>query len=415
MLLRVGPRLGAWAALAALAWLSPAACSGPDQTQQGLPAGALIAGETRILTHLLEGVSQLEGTPLARGASALVPRIAGCSEFVGISTGGEPDRESDGVTGGETAGQIERLLASIRCAPSDSLPEAVRELRGDAPIVFILPLRAPGTDDSSRLLGRVRMDESGALRVDAHFDRLPQQGMAGLLLPSAKAVGPPRLSTRDSLLHARFAPESGLDIAAWVPQGSQADRLFALRSRLFAGSVLDGSLELAIYLPPEGQRMPLLVLAAGTRLQVAAVAAMEAFIGELEARWPLHHEPRDFGPNRSGACMPTLRLFSEFAPCYVATDEQLIVGWNEQSIIQALSPHVGPGPGVLGGLVLHLDRLAEADQKLHRALAPDWPEPRLRYAWPSLSARAIRDGDDVLLQLALGPADALLAPPGASH
>ena len=89
------------------------------------------------------------------------------------------------------------------------------------------------------------------------------RGAHALLLPGDESPGPDVLSGSQRLFHARARPEGGLDFASLVPEGSQADRMFLLKSELFAGAVLDGTWEAAIYLPEDGEPTPRAALALG--------------------------------------------------------------------------------------------------------------------------------------------------------
>ncbi len=127
---------------------------------------------------------------------------------------------------------------------------------------------------------------------------------------------------------------------------------------------------------------------------------MERFIGEIEETWALRRSSVQFG-EAEGACLPEMRLFSEFAPCYVAARGMLLLGWNAQSIAKALAENIGPGPSEWGGMVVHLDRLEEADLRLRDSWVPEAPAPRLRYAWDRLSTDVREEGGEVRMRLAL--------------
>jgi hypothetical protein len=201
------------------------------------------------------------------------------------------------------------------------------------------------------------------------------------MLPGGAPPGPGLLSGRDALVHARLRPAGKLDLAALVPAGGQADRMFRLKSALFTGLVLDGTWELALYLPEPGQAAPPAALALGIAARDAAVDAMEAFLAELAATWPVRRSEFSVGA-AAGACLLDLRILPDFAPCYVATPEALVVGYNPDSLRRALAPG-GPAFAADGGLVVELARLAEADARLAGrpaapAAAPPWQ--RLRAA-----------------------------------
>ncbi len=73
----------------------------------------------------------------------------------------------------------------------------------------------------------------------------------------------------------------------------------------------------------------------------------------------------------------------DLAPCYVATERALVVGWNPASLHKALD---GARPeledlGDTGGAVVHLERFAEADRILSSALPVDLASPPRGYPW----------------------------------
>jgi hypothetical protein len=293
-------------------------------------------------------------------------------------------------------------LDRLACARLTDQPAAVQALQGDADLVFLVPLGASANDGSvaSRLIGTVRSEPGGTLRMSARFDPLPTGALGSLVVPSAQGAGPAILNPSDTLVHGRIRPHAGLDIASLVPQGSQGDRMFKLKSRIFSSAILDGSLEFAIYLPEDGQMMPPLVVAVGTRVEAAAVEAMDAFIANMARSWKLQYVAASFGEYR-GVCMVEMQLFSEFDPCYVAAKGMILIGWNRGALLRALEPGGGPGPSAYGGVVAHLGRFAAADAVLHDAWVPDAPLPRLEYAWQSLQAELRRVGDDVHLEVVL--------------
>ena len=52
-----------------------------------------------------------------------------------------------------------------------------------------------------------------------------------------------------------------------------------------------------------------------------------ASIADLQQTWPVHRSELR-GPAGDGACLPDLNVLPELAPCYVATADALVVGWN---------------------------------------------------------------------------------------
>jgi hypothetical protein len=155
--------------------------------------------------------------------------------------------------------------------------------------------------------------------------------------------------------------------------------------------VLGGVFELAAYMPEAGRAMPPLALALDVKRRGPAVEAMDRFVEELAATWPVHPTPVDFdaGP---GTCLLDLRILPEFAPCYVPTERALVVAWNPESLRTALAaadPATHASPGWLS---VRLGLLGEADRRLSRTLSPDAPAPRLEWGWSRLVAYARGDG-----------------------
>jgi hypothetical protein len=210
------------------------------------------------------------------------------------------------------------------------------------------------------------------------------------------------LSDAGVLLHARVRPEGGLDIASLVPRDSQADQLFHLKSGLFAGAVLDGTWEIAVYPPEAGGAVPPAALAIGTSLRSPAVAAMEDFLAEITAAWPVQR--RDFAlGDAEGACLPDLNLLPELAPCYVATDAALVVGWNAASLRRALAQGAGGAVDPRNPAAeLHVDlaRMALADRRLAGEGGAREGAPGA-LPWRRLVADGETEGDAVRLRVEL--------------
>jgi hypothetical protein len=353
--------------------------SAPD-----LPPGLYLAGDARALSAVLSRLERLSDTPVARYARELRTRVEGCEEFVASA------EEADPVA----------LSESLACVPFAEQPPAIRALRGEGDLVVVVPI-----GDGGRLAGSGRVAPDGSLVYDGRLELRESKGLARLALPGSRTPGPPRLSTRDDLLHIRLRPEGGLNVASMVPQGSQGDRLFRLKSELFLGAVLEGTWEAAVYLPSESSTMPGVVLGLDVRVRDAAVAAVEGFVRDLESTWPVHRAPFRVG-KWPGACLPDLRILPEFAPCYVATETTLVFGWNAESIRTGLEPSLESEIGEEGGLFIRLDRIGEADRRLQEAIAPGAPPPPLGYGWNRLRANGTprRGGLELHVELIAGGA-----------
>ncbi len=275
-----------------------------------------------------------------------------------------------------------------------------------------------------------------ALAVELAVDLAGGDGEGGwsLLLPAAEPPGPPRLADAGALLHARVRPDRGLDLASRIDAGGAAAELFRLRNELFLATALEGTWELAVYHPEEGQRIPPAALALDVVDRDRAVTAIEAFIAEVRATWAVSRRPATLA-GHPGACLDDLNLMPDLAPCYAATPDVLVVGWNAGSVERALAPPrdpeaaAAPSPpaAALSSAVVHLDRLPGADARLARAGASRLggpPPAPLVYPWRVLRLAGRRDGGEyrIAIQLAAagdgGPAASEAAPepaPGAAR
>jgi hypothetical protein len=163
---------------------------------------------------------------------------------------------------------------------------------------------------------------------------------------------------------------------------------------------LDGVWEVAIYLPEEGDPMPRSALALNFSHRSTAVAAMEEFIGDLRESWPVTRTFVRLG-EAEGACLLDLAIMPGLAPCYVATERALIVGWNPASLRKALDGRGDErdGLGDTGGAIIHLDRFANADRILSSALSIDTSPHSTQYPWKRITAKGARDPSGFRLRL----------------
>jgi hypothetical protein len=368
-------------ALALATGLLLGACSRPPRPDAGLPEGALLLARRAALVRLLDAAAQLEGTPLARHARRLAGRLPDCAWIEA------------------QAPSAQELADALVCAdPAGPLAALERERAGHD-LAFALPLRAP-----ARLVGRATVEADGGLAVRLRLPGDALSGPAAFLLPGAEPAGAPLLASGGALLHARVRAARRLDLAAFVSPDGQAAQLFRLRSELFSGLVLDGSWEIAAYLPEPGRVSPRIAVALGVRERRAAVAAMESFLEDLRASWPLRRSDFALGDAR-GACLPDLNLLPDLAPCYLASERALVAGWNPASLRQALrADAAGPPPaaGAPGALLVDLARIEEADARL-RARVPDPAGllPQQPYPWRRLTLTGERVQGDVELRLRL--------------
>ncbi len=345
----------AWAALLALA------CSPIDRGPE-LPPGAWVAGDAGSLSRVLARVEHRDDLPIGRAATALRHRIGGCRLVYGHDAGGS----------------IAGALAAADC--TGSFDPGVAALRGDAGLALAVPVGAQG-----RIEGTARVDAAGGVELDARLALPDGSAIAQLLEPAEQPPGPGVLNADDTLLHARLRPAAGLDIARLVPDGSQGADLFRLKSRLFSGVVLDGTWEIAVYMPDGPTELPPMALAVGFRMRDAALAAADEFVGELRRNWPVQQSAHTFSAGQ-GACLTELRVLPGLAPCYLATGDSLVVGWNPGSLERALARGSVDAPD--GAMVVHLERFGEADARLGRGGGETLR--RLDYAWERLEARPER-------------------------
>jgi len=376
-------RIARWGALLPLFLFFLSSCT-VDQPRESIPQGAWIHGSAVAASPLLAALSGLEGTPAASWASTLGARIAECGEFIA----GGPDTD------------LASLASSARCSESGDVPPALERLRGSAPVAFALPV-----SETEQIVGTLQPDSRGGLGAHARMRAPRSDSPMALLIPGEEPPGAPVLSSVDALVHARVRPEAGLDIATRVSEGSQADRLFRLRSEIFLGHVLDGSWELAVYMPEKEQLTPPIALALDYSLRSAAEAGVEKFVADLEATWPIRHAFAEIA-GQPGACFHDLRIMPDFEPCYVVTDRSIVIGWNASSLRIALAESGSPGPddlGAGGGLVVRLGRLPEADLRLREQLGQSAAGRGTRFEWDRLLLEGSTADEEVELRLALDP------------
>jgi hypothetical protein len=363
-------------ALLALA-LGALACAPDPAPPAAWPPGALLVGRASALATVAEQLARITGTPAAREALAWSAALPDC-ELVEAQA---------------TQASLPELRERLRCADPDGPLAAVHRDRGERALAFAWPL------GQERLTGSAEVSAQGDLELRFELPGEAFPGPLALLRPGAAEPGAAVLGGSEAVVHARLRPEGGIDLPALVAQGDQADQLFALRSRLFGAAVLDGTWELALYLPAEGERTPRAALALGIRHTEVAQAAARAFLDEIEAAWPVRRTPFAVG-QAQGACLPDLRVLPGLAPCYVATERALVVGWSDASVRKALDGSA-PALPTSGGLVADLARLPAADARI---AAPELPSGAPVWPWRQLVAEPVHAGSVVGLRLALAGA-----------
>jgi len=371
------------ACLALATCLELAACSGRETPGAGLPSGALFLARTSALQRLLATAVQLERTPLARHARTLSGRLPAC-EWV--------EARADSSA---------ELASALACGNPDGSLAALYRERGEHDIAFAFPVRA-----DTRLIGTASVGTDGSLAVSLVLPSDALTGPAAFLLPGPEPAGTPVLSASEQLVHARVRAAERLDLAAFVSADGQASRLFRLESELFSGLVLDDTWEAAVYSPQAGRTSPRAALALGFRERTAAVAAIEGFLENVRESWSVHRSKFAVG-RANGACLLDLNLLPDLAPCYVATQSALVVGWNPASLRKALDgasdeAAVSAELGGPGSLVLDLARMQEADTRLRALASPGTALlPQQPYPWRRLllSGERVRDGVHLRLRL----------------
>ncbi len=373
-------RPGAARALCAAAALAFGACAERAPESQW-PAGALLAGRTTALRGLLDDLQRLDGTPLAAQARRLSHRLPDCER----------------VEAHAPSGRLGDLVQALACSATPSPLEAVHRRRGENDLLLALPV-AGGT----RLWIAAR-DTAEGISLALRWRDAPSEGALALLLPGAEPAGPALLGDAERLVHVRVRPLGGLDLAALVPQESQGNRLFRLRSELFMGVVLDGTWEAAVYLPEPDHAMPRAALALGFELRGPAVAALEQFIDQITSAWPVQRSDFAFGA-AVGACLRDLNVLPELAPCYVATERALVIGWNAASLAPALAAEThgtAVGAGASGSAVIDFARFAQADASFARRLEAGASLKSVDLPWRRLVAHGSREAGELRAQIAL--------------
>src|SRR5262245_12604716 len=198
------------------------------------PPGAILVGRTAALGAFAAELARLEGTPLAREAGALAAALPDCEAFEAHAA----------------RASLDDLGLAMRCADPTGPLAAVHRDRGARDLAFAWP---PG---EGRATGSANLSASGGLDLRVELPGEAFEGARALLRPGDAAPGPAVLGGADALVHARLRPEGGIDLPALLASGGQADQLFGLRSALFGAAVLDGTWELALYLPAAGGRVP---------------------------------------------------------------------------------------------------------------------------------------------------------------
>jgi hypothetical protein len=375
-----------------LAW--GLACGAPEAPPPDAewPPGALLSARSGALHALLQELEALRDTPAARAARRLREALPGCENVEAVA-----ERAAD-------------WSAALRCADAGAELAGLHAYRADAAAALALPLLEGGP----RALLRVTRDARGTA---LELRWTPPETQLADLLPGGRPSGPALLDDRQRLLHARVRVDGALDLAALVPEGSQADQLLHLRAEALGATVLDGTWEAALYTPLPGAEMPRIAVALGVRNRAAAERAAARMVAEVERHWgvartPLAHE------SYTGSCLLGLRVLPELAPCLVSSARALVFAWNPASLRRALATD-GYAPSALdtqgdaaGRLELDLAGLRAVDLRLAQRVGPGAVASVARWPWRRLVASGDRRGGDgpLSLHVALESAAAGRAP-----
>ncbi|HXT21427.1 MAG TPA: hypothetical protein VN923_11795, partial [Thermoanaerobaculia bacterium] len=132
-----------------------------------------------------------------------------------------------------------------------------------------------------------------------------------------------------------------------------------------------------------------------------------SLIAAVRARWGVGRRSWNLG-KAAGACLDELNMLPELAPCYVATEHALVVGWNRRSVELALRAGAAPATSAkddASELVVSLDRFPQADRRL-RASYHSTGGTEGRYAWSRATLSGARRGSAYELDLVLRAAEA---------
>jgi len=364
-----------------LSGLGLPACSADADRDPVLREPALLI-DASALERLLERTRTLAGTPAGSASMRLLERLNACQEV-----SAHFDVSATETSGPSPSSMLEALVCRDDRSLDPRLAEALERERGEHAGILQWPIGGTG-----RLALVVDVDPSGGLIVGGALEPSNDAGLGSILIPGALAPGDAAIDASASLVHLHLRPAAGLRLAELIPQGSQGDRLFALKGRLLEGALLEGTLEFAFLPPATGASVPLAVVALHHRAAAPIEAALDEALDQLERTWGIARTARRFpvaaGGERSGGCYADLPILPELAPCWVVTENALLVGYRPEALEVALASRSAPG-GDASRLVVDLDRVRSVDAKLTRSATTGLAE---LYSRLELTGRSEPDG-----------------------
>jgi hypothetical protein len=218
------------------------------------------------------------------------------------------------------------------------------------------------------------------------------------------------LADEGALLHLRLRSDRGAASLGKLGEGEWAEELFGLREKAFLAMDLEGTIEIAVFEPDPGELIPPLALAIHVRRPQTAAAAMETLIAGVRKRWGVGRQAWRFG-DAPGACLDDLNVLPDLAPCYVAAERALVVGWNRRSVAQALAKKAAGASAEASEVIVALDRFPAADELL-RASYRSAGGPASLYPWSRAAVTGRRKWGSYELDLALRAAPPAPGDPG---
>ncbi|GDX79211.1 hypothetical protein LBMAG42_10220 [Deltaproteobacteria bacterium] len=287
---------------------------------------------------------------------------------------------------------VEGPGTSLECAPP---PPALAAALAGHQLRFGLPRTAAGM-----VSGGVDVASDAQLTGGLLLPIPEELGPLGLVIPSATAAGPSMLRNQGAFLHARGRPDGGIDVAALVPENSQADQLFDLRSSMLSGAVLQGTWELAAYPPPPGRSMPEVVLGLGVRASTAPTA-ITTFAEMIRKKWSVQREEITADAWR-GECLRGLNIMPEFEPCFLLNEQSLAIGWNESAVRTGAAPGARQPFETGMGVVIDTTALSASDATLSALFPPEMQYAPIDYPLGRIELNARTLGNYVAVDVSTG-------------